>query len=485
MYIAPSAAQEAGPGESKGYCRGLYGELVKEEKFAATPATTCHMLAAADRFENYRVCDGGQVRLANGSKIPIAGYGDVTVAFRCGDGWVPVKLKGVAHVPKVTVNVISLTLLISDGHTCVGDEKGSTLMLKGGGSVLFAYLGTLPIQNGYRPGSGSRVDNARAPIALQSAGVSTGPTDINEYHCAHGHVDELMLKFTANQEGIQLGGKMRECLGCSMAKILDRPIAASTSTRAAEKLEKVFVGMSGKMGVSSLGGKRYIFVVSDDCTRWTRVYFLRDKSEATSAFKMYLAEYRAEGTDAQMMTVQSVKGREIFGADFEGLCRQHAVKQEFTPSNSRDNKRMAETALESILDAALAARIQAPALYPDAPTYPSLWAEAVSWACDALNRTATAGNPENKSPYELWHGDRPKFGETQPFLRPAICRMRRGNNSEPEPRRCFYLGPEVEQPRGGMRVLHDNRSILTVRSVTWQHVPATAKAPSKASASSA
>ncbi|CAM9430113.1 unnamed protein product [Scytosiphon promiscuus] len=478
MFIAPSALKGVASVENKGYCRGLHGELVKEEAFAATTAATCHMLISADRFENYRVCDGGQVRIANGNIIPIAGYGDVNVAFRSDGGWTPVRLKGVAHVPQVVFNVVSLTSLLSDGHNCVGDQKGSTLMLKGGGSVLFAYVGTLPVQKGYRPGSGSRVDNSRALSALGNAGSSTGPPDINEYHCAHGHSDETLLKLTAGQQGIQLGGKMRECLGCSLAKTLERPIATSTLPRAAEKLERVFVGLSGKMNVSSLGGRQYVLFVRDGCTQWTRVYFLRDASDATTAFKTYLAEYRGEGTNSQIMTVQCHNERELFGASFEELCRQHAIRQEFTKANSPDNEGATEMALGMVLDAALAARIQAPTLYPGAPTYPSLWAEAVSWACDALNRTAMADNPGSKSPYELWHGRPPSPGETQPFLRPAICRLKRGSNSEPEAKICFYLGPEVEQPRGGMRVVTENRSVLTVRSVAWQQLPTVSKPPS-------
>ena len=53
-----------------------------------------------------------------------------------------------------------------------------------------------------------------------------------------------------------------------------------------------------------------------------------------------------------------------------------------------------------------AARIQAAALYPTSYVLKTefLWAEASSWACDAMNRTVTSANPERTSPHELWHG---------------------------------------------------------------------------------
>ena len=47
-----------------------------------------------------------------------------------------------------------------------------------------------------------------------------------------------------------------------------------------------------------------------------------------------------------------------------------------------------------IESAAPATRLQALELLPgfDIPETPSLWAEALSWACDACNRTATGYN---------------------------------------------------------------------------------------------
>ena len=52
--------------------------------------------------------------------------------------------------------------------------------------------------------------------------------------------------------------------------------------------------------------------------------------------------------------------------------------------------------------AVLVARIQASELFPgfDIPEKPSLWAEVMSWACDAYNLTATVANPGNRSPHD-------------------------------------------------------------------------------------
>ena len=137
------------------------------------------------------------------------------------------------------------------------------------------------------------------------------------------------------------------------------------------------------------------------------MYFLRHKSDAARAFESILAEVRADGTPSAVMAVRSDNGREFFGGAFGELCRKRGIKQEFTLADSPKYNGVAERALELINDAAVAARIQATELHPSAPNYPSLWVETPSWACHALNCTATTANPGDKSPYEMWYGSPP------------------------------------------------------------------------------
>ena len=143
------------------------------------------------------------------------------------------------------------------------------------------------------------------------------------------------------------------------------------------------------MTVPNIGGKCYTLIVRDDCTRFTRVFFLGKKSDATIAFESFVAGVRADGTPSAVMAVRSDNGEEVFGGGFGKLCHKRGIKQEFTPADSPKYNGVAKRALALINDTALAARIQVPVLYPRAPAYPSLWTEVVSWACHLLNRTAT------------------------------------------------------------------------------------------------
>ncbi|CAB1104430.1 unnamed protein product [Ectocarpus sp. CCAP 1310/34] len=127
----------------------------------------------------------------------------------------------------------------------------------------------------------------------------------------------------------------------------------------------------------------------------------KHKSDAAEAFERYLAESRGDGAPSDVTVVRSDNGGEFFEGEFGRVCRKYCIKQEFTPAHSPEYNGVAERALGLIKDAALAARIQAPTLYPGAPNYPSLWAEAIAWSCNALNCTSTTSNPEKKLPYEM------------------------------------------------------------------------------------
>ena len=176
------------------------------------------MTLDADGLTSYRECSR-PLGLADRRRTSIAGYGDLTVAFRSSGSWVHAKLHDVAHVPLLGYNLVLLTLLAQEGHSSAVEESGVTLNLKGGGKVQFPLIGKLCRQYGYRPeATGRMVDTACAVIAPRQAKAPTTPTDINIFHCIYGHTHEALLKETAEQSGVSLSGELHECRGCGGAQ---------------------------------------------------------------------------------------------------------------------------------------------------------------------------------------------------------------------------------------------------------------------------
>ena len=228
------------------------GELDKQvAQYIADSGATCHMMPDTEGLTSYREYSRS-LCLADRRKISIASYGDLTVAFRSNSSWVHVNLHDIAHVPLFKLQPC-LTHLLGTRRPpiCRRVERGNSQAKRG-------RDGAIPLnqklcrQYWYRPeATGRMVDTACAIIAPGQAKAPTTPTDINLFHCTYGHTHETLLKQTAKQQGVSLLRKL---------------VARSTNTRADKKLKRVFVDLSGKMAVPSIGGKRYTLIVRDDHT---------------------------------------------------------------------------------------------------------------------------------------------------------------------------------------------------------------------------
>ena len=104
-----------------------------------------HICPKRELFTTYRLKDGGSVSMANGSVCKAVGIGSVRI--RTDDGKI-CTIKDVRHVPQLTKNLISLSLLDSKGFSFKGEGgglsvcRGSDVILKG------AKQGTLYVLQG-------------------------------------------------------------------------------------------------------------------------------------------------------------------------------------------------------------------------------------------------------------------------------------------------------------------------------------------------
>ena len=150
----------------------------------------------------------------------------------------------------------------------------------------------------------------------------------------------------------------------------------------------------------------------------------------------------------EVEAVRSDNGGEFTGDDFVQMCNRHRIRRECTAPHSPEFNGVGERGLDMIQEVASSARAQAPALYPDinVPTSRRLWAEAMQWACESVNRTATTANPNRASPYEMWYGHAAPL-QTKPFLAPGFFRKpHRKNKDDFRGVKCFYLGQAPKHP---------------------------------------
>ena len=392
-------------------------------------------------------------------------------------------------MPDLAFDLFSLMAAHKQGVGFMSEDEGLCIYLfngrlrfEGDGSSYSNFAYRIEPNNGYVPFPLLTPDPAEYrvetgcdfplafPVLAPGSAASAGTTvDSNVFHCVHGHSNELLLRETAKALGIELLGTLIPCTGCSMAKGYRKPIPSSPTSRAPDKLGRVFFDLSGPKRTPSLLGKRYVMLVKDDFSRYAWVYFLKHKSDAADAFRKCLADVRADGVLSKVEIVRSDNGGELFDGKFGEVCTRFCIKQEFINADSPKQNGVVERALGIIHNAALAACIQAPIIFPlvQLPSTESLWAEAVPWSFDALNHTATTADPGNKSPHKMWHGAAAP-ASPHPFLRPAYCRRNRPLKLSPRAESCFYLGPGIDDPSDSLRMLTQGNRVLETLDVTWE-----------------
>jgi hypothetical protein len=67
------------------------------------------------------------------------------------------------------------------------------------------------------------------------------------------------------------------CEGCALGKMHKDEFPSNFDRRKIDVLELVHTDVCGPMQTRSLGGAYYFLLFIDDCTRYTWVYFLRER----------------------------------------------------------------------------------------------------------------------------------------------------------------------------------------------------------------
>ena len=85
----------------------------------------------------------------------------------------------------------------------------------------------------------------------------------------------------------------------------------------------------GPNDIASLGGKKYCFVLVDDYSRYTWVYFLAKKSETFSYFTR-IAKFVQNEKEVSIVSLRSDHGGEFENYEFETFCDENGIKHEFS-----------------------------------------------------------------------------------------------------------------------------------------------------------
>ncbi|GJT13411.1 putative ribonuclease H-like domain-containing protein [Tanacetum coccineum] len=166
----------------------------------------------------------------------------------------------------------------------------------------------------------------------------------------------------------------------------------------------------GPVSVESINKKKYCLVVTDDCSKFSWVFFLAYKDETYDMLHDLIVglENRLRH---KVKTIRCDHGTEFKNQLMNEFCAKKGIKREYSIARTPQQNGVAERKNRTLIEAART--MLADSLLPI-----QFWAEAVNTACYVLNRVLVT-KPQMKTPYEILMGRSPNIS----FMRPFGCSL--------------------------------------------------------------
>jgi hypothetical protein len=185
------------------------------------------------------------------------------------------------------------------------------------------------------------------------------------------------------------------------------PFPKKNSSRASGIIDLVHSDVCGPMPVNSMGGSRYFMTLTEDHSRWSDIFCLKNKPEMFECFKKWKTQVECQ-SDRRIRTLRTDNGEEYLSDEFKVHLEKCRIKQELTVPHTPQQNGVAERLNRTLLDSVRT-------MLKHANCEKLWWAEATSTACYIKNRVTTSGLPSNTTPHEIWYGRKPNIAHLRIF----------------------------------------------------------------------
>ncbi|GJX94496.1 putative ribonuclease H-like domain-containing protein [Tanacetum coccineum] len=196
------------------------------------------------------------------------------------------------------------------------------------------------------------------------------------------------------------------CVACQKGKQHRASCKAKLERIITEPLHTLHMDLFGPTSVKSINHASYCLVITNDCTRFSWVFFLATKDETSGILQNFIRQIENQ-LNHRVKIIRSDNGTEFKNKDMLEFCGNKGIKQEYSNARTPQQNGVAERMNRTLIEAART--MLADSLLPT-----TFWAEAVSTACYIFNRVRVT-KPQNKTPYELLFGHKPIISYIRPF----------------------------------------------------------------------
>ncbi|GJY68825.1 retrovirus-related pol polyprotein from transposon TNT 1-94 [Tanacetum coccineum] len=190
------------------------------------------------------------------------------------------------------------------------------------------------------------------------------------------------------------------CSACEQGKIHQKHHKSKTDFASNKPLYLLHMDLCGPMRVESINGKRYVLVVVDDYSRYTWVFFLHSKDEASEVIISFIKKTQVN-LQLQVQRVRTDNGTEFKNKTLAKFFDEVGISQQFSAARTPQQNGVVERRNRTLVEAA-----RTMLTFANLPLF--LWAEAIATACFTQNRSIIHKRFD-KTPYELVNKRKPNI----------------------------------------------------------------------------
>ncbi|GJU83330.1 retrovirus-related pol polyprotein from transposon TNT 1-94 [Tanacetum coccineum] len=263
----------------------------------------------------------GTVRFGNNDFAVIAGYGDVVIGS--------MTIKKVYYVEGLGHNLFSVGQFCDKGlevafrkSTCfVRNEDGVDLLTGDRSSNLY----TIALN-----------EIASNSLACLLAKASSSQSWL--WHQRLSHLNFATINNLVKNNLVRGLPKMKFekdhlCSACEQGKIHRKHHKSKTAFASNKPLYLLHMDLCGLMRVESINGKRYVLVVVDDYSRYTWVFFLHSKDEASKVIISFIKKTQVN-LQLQVQRVRTDNGTEFKNKTLAKFFDEVGISQQFSAART-------------------------------------------------------------------------------------------------------------------------------------------------------
>nr|GEV10661.1 hypothetical protein [Tanacetum cinerariifolium] len=141
------------------------------------------------------------------------------------------------------------------------------------------------------------------------------------------------------------------CSSCELGKAKRKSFQTKTTPSSKIRLQLLHMDLSGPMWVESINGKKYVFVIVDDYSRYTWTNFLRSKDETPEVLINFLRLVQ-RGLHAQVRIVRTDKGTEFLNKTLHAYFASEGIHHQTSVARTPEQNGVVERRNRTLVEAA-------------------------------------------------------------------------------------------------------------------------------------